>query len=111
MANWYNIAEARESWIDAPEDDELLQELLDVAQTSIVAYAPKIEPAPDEETEQVIPTTYRYAHLQQPKNLWNAGRVDNSGGVGDEGYVFRPHPLDWVIKQILRPRRAVPRVR
>lgn len=107
MATWHDAESVREEWIDAPESDELLDELLEVAQQSVVAYAPAL-PASEDES---IPTNYRYAQLQQVKNLWNAGRVDSAGGVGDEGFVFRPHPLDWVIKQILRPRRAVPRVR
>ncbi|CAO1650549.1 Head-to-tail adaptor [Salinibacterium sp. NYA9b] len=111
MATWHDIESVREEWLDAPESDDLLEELVEVAQQSVVAYAPKLVEPEDEETEQVIPTNYRYAQLQQVKNLWNAGRVDSSGGVGDDGFVFRPHPLDWVIKQILRPRRAVPRVR
>jgi hypothetical protein len=109
MATWHDLISVRDEWIDAPESDDLLDELLEVAQLSIVAYAPAL---PVSETEvPVIPTSYRYAQLQQVKNLWNAGRVDSAGGMGDEGFVFRPHPLDWVIKQILRPRRAVPRVR
>ncbi|MGV8851716.1 MAG: hypothetical protein ACOH1M_04000 [Rhodoglobus sp.] len=110
MATWHTLVTARDEWIDAPESDELLQDLLDVAEQSVIAYAPKLV-APVEGEAEVIPTNYRYAHLQQTKNLWNAGRVDSGGGVGEGEFVFRPHPLDWVIKQILRPRRAVPRVR
>ncbi|MBH0054481.1 hypothetical protein I6E74_09920 [Salinibacterium sp. SWN139] len=107
---WHTPETVREDWLDAPESDTLLEDLLVVAQEAVVAYAPALTEV-DEEDALIIPTAYRYAQLQQVKNLWNAGRVDSAGGVGDEGFVFRPHPLDWMIKQILRPRKAVPRVR
>ena len=59
-----------------------------------------------------IPTRYALAQLMQAKNMWNAGRVDASGGIGDGGdFVIRPVPLDWHVKQLLRPKRGAPRVR
>ena len=110
MTIWHDIESARDEWIDAPMDDDVLEELLTVAQQQVVAYAPAL-PEPAEGEEQDIPSNYRYAQLQQAKNLFNAGRVDSTGGVGESDFVARPFPLDWVIRQILRPRRAVPRVR
>lgn len=116
MATWHTLESAREYWLDADLDDDVLQELLDIAQEQVIAYAPKVydsEGAVVDLTaeEADVPTNYRYGQLEQAKNLWNAGRVDASGGVGEGDFVMRPHPLDWIIKQILRPRRAVPRVR
>jgi len=59
-----------------------------------------------------IPARYALGQFLQAKNMWNAGRVDASGGLGDgEGFVMRPTPLDWHIKQVLRPKRGAPRVR
>jgi hypothetical protein len=51
-----------------------------------------------------------YAQLEQAKNLWNAGRAQQDGGVGSEGYSFTPRPLDKTIRSIIRPTSGVPRV-
>lgn len=109
MTTWHDITTARDEWVDAPLDDDVLTELLEVSQQQVLAYAPAL-PVTDPPTTD-IPVNYRYGQLEQAKNLWNAARVDASGGDGDGSFVMRPHPLDWIIKQILRPRRAVPRVR
>jgi hypothetical protein len=45
----------------------------------------------------------------QARNQWNAAKVDPAnGGLGDESFIVTPHPLDWMIKQILRPATAIP---
>jgi hypothetical protein len=28
--------------------------------------------------------------------------------MGEDTFVLRPFPLDWTIKQVLRPKRAIP---
>lgn len=111
MATWHDVDSARDEWIDAPLDDDVLTTLLNVAKQQVIAYAPRLPIVdPPVEPEQ-IPDNYRYGQLEQAKNLWNAGTVDSAGAVGEDSFVVRPHPLDWIIKQILRPRRAVPHVR
>lgn len=109
MATWHTIETARDEWDDAPLNDDVLTELLAVAQQQVIAYAPTLPVADPPTTE--VPTNYRFGQLRQAQNLWTAGQVDSSGGLGEGEFVVRPHPLDWIIKQILRPRRAVPRVR
>lgn len=44
-----------------------------------------------------------YAQLQQAKNLWAAGRADENGDIGSEGFAFVPRPLDKTIRSIIRP--------
>lgn len=111
MATWYDIDSARADWIDAPLNDDTLQALLDVSKQQVIAYAPRLPVPVDPEAPVEVPANYRYYQLMQATNIWNAGRVDASGGVGEGEFVIRPHPLDWQIKQGLRPRRAVPHVR
>ncbi len=53
-----------------------------------------------------IPESYRWAQLQHARNIWNATNVNPSAGYGmDEpgSFMIRPFPLDWAIKQRLRP--------
>lgn len=64
----------------------------------------------DPEPAPVVPSRYSYAQLQQAMNLWAAGRADENGNVGTEGYSFQPRPLDKTIRNIIRPTSGVPRV-
>lgn len=109
---WHDLVSARRMWRDAPADDETLQTLLNTAQQQVVAYAPityddtgavvPIDP-------NAVPVNYRQAQLMQARNMWNAGKVDPaSAGMGDDTFAIRPFPLDWMVKQIIRPKTGVP---
>jgi hypothetical protein len=110
MASWYNAGSAREEWVDAEAIEHFtLETLLEVAREQVIAYAPAL-PADLDVFE--IPTRYAYAQLRQAQNLWNAGRVDAGGSIGDGGdFVMPQRPLDWHVKAILRPAGGRPRVR
>jgi hypothetical protein len=56
--------------------------------------------------EQDIPEGHRWAHLAHARNIWNAQKVNPSGGIGDDqqGFALTPFPMDWSIKARLRPR-------
>lgn len=99
---WHTLESAREDWRDAPVPDAWLYELLWTARNDVETYAPALAP------DAWPPLNYRRAQLMQARNLWNAGRVDPaSGSAGDDTFILRPYPLDWTIKQMLRPKRAV----
>lgn len=103
MSTWHTLESARGQWADAPLDDDSLGELLEVAQVAVLAYAPALTPADPED----IPVSYRSAQLMQARNVWNSGQASPSGGDGFDniGYgLTTTHPLDWQIKQLLRPR-------
>lgn len=85
--------------------DSLLGDLLEVARDSVLAFAPALH---EDYPLGQCPAAYRLAHLMQTRNLWNAVEVDPSGGFGEGDYVIRPMPLDWIIKQVLRPKTGVP---
>lgn len=116
---WYStttLSEAErllEAWPDAPTDaPELCAVILGTARDQVIAYAPLtayelVDGIPDltKPLNRLV-----LAQLQQAKNLWNAGRAQQDGNVGGEGYVFVPRPLDKTIQQMIRPRRGVPSV-
>lgn len=92
----------REVWREAPDDDELLTLYLTTAEEQVTEFAPA-----DFETEHE--ERFLLAVLLQLRNLWNANKVDPaSGGYGDEGFSFTAFPMDWSVKNIIRPKRAVP---
>jgi hypothetical protein len=99
---WHTLDTARDQWVDAPYQDEILSDLLAIAQEQCLAYAPGASGTAPTEPH------YRVAQLMQARNIWNASKVSPSGDLGDGTYVISPKPLDWMIKQLLRPKRAVP---
>lgn len=110
MTSWHDAESARSTWADAPLDDVALEQLLDVAKGQVIAYAPAL-PEPAEGEEQNVPEHYRMGQLMQARNIWNAGKVSTGGEFGEGDFAIRVHPLDWMVKQVLRPRVGVPRVR
>lgn len=100
---WHTLPSARDEWRDAARiADRRLWVLLDIARTQVTDYAPALADG------QLPPIAYREAQLMQARNLWNASRVDPSGGEGEGSFALTPFPLDWTIKQLLRPKRARP---
>ena len=83
---------------DAPDDDLQLYELLDSAHTAVVEFAPAIE------ADQAIPANYRKGQLLQAQAVHNASRATNADQLGAGDYAVTVFPLDWNVKQLLRPK-------
>lgn len=104
---WHNLDSARENdWPDARDmADVTLHELLDTARRDVLAFAPAL-PA-----DSGVPTAYRQAQLMHARNRWNAALADpSSGDIGAEGFALPARPLDWQVKQLLRPTQGVPTI-
>lgn len=102
---WHTIDTSRQAWPGAPDQDSWLHALLVAARVQVTAYAPTLTDG------AWAPMNYRQGQLMQARNLWNASKVDPaSGGLGEDTFMVRPFPLDWMVRQILRPKRAVPRI-
>lgn len=109
MATWMDLEEVRERWRDAPANDEYLQEVLDVAQGQVLDYGPATTADLIDADPNAVPTNYRLAALTQARNIWNAVKTDPANqGIGDEGFIIRPFPMDWTVKNMIRPLRAKP---
>jgi hypothetical protein len=100
---WFTLDAARTAWADAPEDDGRLHTLLVVARTQCLAYAPALA------VGAAVPRHYREAQLLQARGVWNAVRTDpNSQQMGADGFAAPVFPLDWTVKQLLRPQDPRP---
>lgn len=104
MTAWVDVAYARSLWADAPMDDDLLEDWLAGAQESCETYAPATIPDP-------VPTRYKQAVVLQARETYEAASRDSADviGFGDTGLAIRVRPLGPTVRQLLRPRTAVPR--
>lgn len=107
-AEWHTLDTAREEWPDAGHLGDLtLWELLEVARADCEAFAPSL--ALEDGTTKPVPISYRKAQVMQARNILNSLGVDPaSGDDGAGSFVIRPFPLDWQVKQTLRPKRGIP---
>jgi len=97
---WHTLDTARDGWLDAPDEDDQLWELLESARIQCEAYAPPLG--------DVVPVNYRQAQLMQARNLWQSVRQDPGSQLGPDGMTITVFPLDWIVKALLRPKRGVP---
>lgn len=107
MATWYTVEEAQDDWADWPRQDDdgtdLLESYLAAAKEAVLAYAPVVEtPLVD------IPDGYRIAQLLQARNIWNSGKATPTGDFDGGQYSLTTFPLDWQVRQLIRPKRGVP---
>lgn len=98
---WLTLEQARQLWADAPLDDVFLALLLDTAKEQCVAYAPALLlGAP-------VPARYSQAQLTQARALYQSTIANQNDNVGVEGFTVRVFPLDFTIRAMLRPKKAI----
>jgi hypothetical protein len=91
VVGWVTLSFAREKWSDAEDlaDEDLTSYLLS-------AYE--------------VPESWRLAQVMQARaqmRSLTAGRDDN---MAADGLTVTVYPLDWNVRQLLRPKRGRPRV-
>jgi hypothetical protein len=98
---WHTLTSARREWPRCPvEDDVQLWELLAIARMQCLSYAEELE-------TNAVPLNFKTAQLVQARNIWNASIADPTGDSSGE-FSFQPRPMDWHVKNLLRPRRGFP---
>jgi hypothetical protein len=101
---WHTVDTARADWRDAPEADRQVWIALELAKREVLDFAPELEPT-DLELVPRPPIDYVQAQIMQARNLWNVAKTDPAnGGMGEDSFIIRPFPLDWMIQQVLRPK-------
>lgn len=98
---WLDLEKARAQWADAPVDDVLLFQILDTAKTQCIEYAPALE------LGAVVPINYLNAQLTQARALYSSLIANQSDQIGLDGFAVRVFPLDFTIRAMLRPKKAV----
>jgi hypothetical protein len=105
MEPWATPEQAAKFWPDAENiDADTLGLLLEAATEACSAYAPAL---PDGVTR---PRRHTVAVIFQARDIWTAAqRTGDSDLIGVADYAVRARPLTDAVRQLLRPRRAVPR--
>lgn len=89
-------------WTDAGDLEEgVLVAYLDAAKEACLAYAPPLAAGKD------VPASWRIAQAMQARNLFNSGAAAPADPGEGGTYGVTARPLDWQIKQLLRPRRGI----
>lgn len=98
---WLTLETTRAQWADAPLDDVFLFQILDTAKEQCLAYAPALLlGAP-------IPQRYVQAELMQARAIYQSVIANQQDNVGVDGFQVRVFPLDFTIRALLRPKRAI----
>lgn len=93
---WHTIDSVRAEWEDAAVIPDIrLHALLEVAKQQIIAFAPVLADGARP------PMNYREGQKIHARNMLNAGRAT---GDGEGEFDLAPHPLDWHVEQLLRPK-------
>ena len=101
-SEWHTLDSIRHEWPEADTiSDVTLWTLLETVRGQIAQFGTTLTGASALDATQ-------YAQRLQVRNAWNAARVAPDGGFGEGEFVIRPFPLDWHVKQVLRPKRGVP---
>jgi hypothetical protein len=98
---WLTLEQTRSQWSDAPLDDVFLRQILDTAKAQCVAYAPILALGAQ------VPVTYVQAQLLQARAIFQSVIANQQDSVGVEGFQVRVFPLDFTIRAMLRPKRAI----
>ena len=101
LDGWLTLEQARQLWADAPLDDIFLALILETAREQCEAYAPVLL------TDALIPVRYTQAQLTQARALYQSTIANQNDNVGIEGFTVRVFPLDFTIRAMLRPKKAI----
>lgn len=101
FTGWLTLEAARRDWSDAPMNDSTLFGILFSAKRECISFAPAIP------VGSAPPVNYVQAQLMQAQATWTVTQTDPQSQIGAEGFSVRVFPLDWNIKQKLRPKRGV----
>lgn len=96
-----------EEWRDMPDDEAVATRYLASAHQQCLDFLPhkRVDGALVPDVPTVVPETYRLAQILQARALYNSVITGPGDALGPEGQSVTVHPMDWSVKNLLRPRR------
>ncbi|MBX9243416.1 hypothetical protein ICW40_01170 [Actinotalea ferrariae] len=101
---WVTPQEAMDQWADAPDDLTVLASYLQAAYEQCVAFLPAGTWPVDGVT--TIPERWKLAQIMQARALYRSGLAGDGNQIGVDGLQVTVFPMDWTVKNLLRPRRV-----
>lgn len=87
---------------DETAEADALQRLLTAAETQCREFAGVLP------TFTPIPETWRLAQALQARALYRASIAGSGDSIGEDGFTVTVYPMDWTVKNLLRPTAGVP---
>ena len=105
VVGWVTLTQARELWPDADVlGDDVLTTYLASAHESCVAFAPALADG------ATVPEAWQVAQVMQARAVYRSLKAGARDQVGPDGFAVTVYPLDWNVRQQLRPKQGRPLV-
>ena len=98
----------REEWRDVPEDPDVRERYLRAAYEQCLAFLPQKRDVLGNLVPDVpitVPERFRLAQINQARALFNSVISGPNDSFGPEGQTVTVFPMDWTVKNLLRPKR------
>jgi len=99
-----------QDWADAPENPATLARYLRAAHVQCLDFLPhEIDPVAGELGPTIpnpVPDTYVLAQIMQARALYRSMLAGSGDAIGADGLSVTVFPMDWTVKNLLRPRRV-----
>lgn len=110
LIGWVETTTDLEDWADAPVDEATLARYLRAGQTQCVDFLPHLPDPVTGDLEPVIPDpvpdTFVLAQVFQARALYRSALSGSGDAIGADGLSVTVFPMDWTVKNLLRPRRV-----
>lgn len=109
VIGWVNTETDLEDWADRP-DDSTLTLYLNAAYEQCVDFLPHVRNTETGLDEPVIPAIlperFVLAQVMQARALYRSVLSGSDNAIGMDGMQVTVFPMDWTVKNLLRPRRV-----
>lgn len=109
VIGWVDTDTDLNEWPDAPSDENTLARYLGAAHEQCLDFLPHtrdeagvlqpVTPAP-------VPERFKLAQILQARGLYNSVATGPGDQLGDGSLGVTVFPMDWSVKNLLRPRRV-----
>jgi len=103
LIGWVDPETVEDYWADVPVDEAVLASYLQAAYEQCVEYLPPVDlnPYPDP-----IPARFVQAQIMQARALFRSNVAGSGDTLGGDGLTVTVYPMDWTVKNLLRPKRV-----
>lgn len=111
LIGWVDPTTDLNDWADglALDEDDLAR-YLGAAHTQCVDFLPyTTDPTTDVQTPVIpdpVPDTFVLAQVFQARALYRSALAGGENAIGADGLSVTVFPMDWTVKNLLRPRRV-----